>query len=146
MTKLGDEYVNPAVVGPMTDKDADALRKLSEAATQGEWQHHLSHIYGPEPERELIGQFRGTSGAHLAADRDFVITLVNLYRASLTVADGDAEARGYARGIREAADSLTSLATERDAMKLPKAATSIIRQCARRIETILAKLGATDAE
>lgn len=63
----------------MTDKAE--LDRLSGAATQGEWQHHLSHIYGPDPERELIAQFRGTSGGHLTADRDFTLALVNAYRA-----------------------------------------------------------------
>lgn len=115
---------------PFCGSDAEAFHYYGTAYMDESW-----HI-------ECIAASCGCGTCHHVTEAEAIATWNT--RASLTVGDGDAEARGYARGIREAADNLTSLATERDAMKLPKAATSIIRQCARRIENILAKLGATN--
>lgn len=36
--------------------DLDALAAQYAASTQGEWQIHLSHLYGPDPDRVLIAQ------------------------------------------------------------------------------------------
>lgn len=52
------------------ERDADADLAMCEAATPGPWQYHLSHIYGPEPERPLIGQI---TGMPLIRNRDFVV-------------------------------------------------------------------------
>lgn len=56
------------------------LKALSDAATQGEWQANGSHVYGPDPDRNLILQMRSNYGA-LVPDRDFVTALVNLFRS-----------------------------------------------------------------
>jgi len=53
-------------------------------------------------------------------------------RAARVIADFIADTRqaAYAAGLERAAVRLETLADERDAMKLPKQATTIIRQCA----------------
>lgn len=44
--------------------------------TEGKWQIHGSHIYGPEPERELIAQVLSNDGK-LVGDRDRIVHAVN---------------------------------------------------------------------
>jgi hypothetical protein len=61
--------------------DLDALRAAVEKATPGDWQHHLSHVYGPDPERALICQFH--NAPWLVSDRDAIVTLINAARAGL---------------------------------------------------------------
>jgi hypothetical protein len=53
----------------------EELKALAEKATPGPWQHHMSHVYGPDPMRELVCQFR--NGPWLTSDRDLIAALRN---------------------------------------------------------------------
>jgi len=53
----------------------ETLRALAPVVTPGEWQHHMSHVYGPDPDRQLVCQFR--NGPWLVSDRDLIVTLRN---------------------------------------------------------------------
>lgn len=54
---------------------ADRLEELAGKATPGPWQHHMSHVYGSDPAREIVCQFR--NGPWLVSDRDLIVELVN---------------------------------------------------------------------
>ena len=58
----------------MTDL-LETLRALAPVVTPGEWQHHMSHVYGPDPDRQLVCQFR--NAPWLVSDRDLIVTLRN---------------------------------------------------------------------
>ncbi len=59
--------------------DLEELERLLANATPGEWQHHMSHVYGPDPDRELVCQFR--NGPWLVSDRDLIVALRNTAEA-----------------------------------------------------------------
>ena len=59
----------------MTTNLLETLRALALVVTPGEWQHHMSHVYGPDPDRQLVCQFR--NGPWLVSDRDLIVTLRN---------------------------------------------------------------------
>jgi hypothetical protein len=54
---------------------AEELRALADEATPGPWQHHCSHVYGPDPDRTLVGQL--VNGPWLVSDRDLIVALRN---------------------------------------------------------------------
>lgn len=66
----------------MTNEQIAELRALAEKATPGPWQHHCSHVYGPDPGRDLVGQFR--NGPWLVSDRDLIVALRNNLPTILT--------------------------------------------------------------
>lgn len=83
----------------------ETLRALAPVVTPGEWQHHMSHVYGPDPDRQLVCQFR--NGPWLVSDRDLIVTLRNalpeLIAALEVVA---AERAAHAQFRQEVSDSV----------------------------------------
>jgi len=89
----------------MTNKDADALRKLSDGVARAVAMLRIAgeHCQKYAPGDHSFYDDADCDGYCIMEDCNNAADDLE-HRASLTVADGDAEARGYARGIREAAE------------------------------------------
>jgi len=71
---------------PTPEALAVKLEALNNAATPGPWQQNGSHFYGPEPDRELIGQFIGKQPASdwnlIQALRNNLPAILDAFRAT----------------------------------------------------------------
>jgi hypothetical protein len=63
--------------------------------TPGPWQIHGSHIYGPDPQRELVAQAHGTgegawsamAGSRMCANRNLIAAAPELLEALMKLSD-----------------------------------------------------------
>lgn len=95
----------------MNTPDLEELERLLANATPGEWQHHMSHVYGPDPERELICKFR--NGPWLVSDRDLIVALKNTAPSLITKAREADELRAeVAANSAAAAKQVSDLAMQ----------------------------------
>ena len=114
------------------------LKALSDAATQGVWR-----TYSLDQSTQILSEtYVGETRDYHGDDATFITALVNAYRAGTIGATAAAEAKGYERGLREAADECGNYAA-RDYLQ----ATRIVRAIAKDIASaILAKLETPDEQ
>ena len=81
----GTGEVSPEIVPSGTDPVFQTRAELVAPGTPLPWRANGSHIYGPEPQRSLVGQFL-TSDGLLVKDRDYAIHAANCFPELVEVA------------------------------------------------------------